>query len=70
MSSLTDEDNQQQTDGSQLDVGVAERVTEGGVDDHEEDGAAHSTKWRFPPLQELPGKTPTNLQTRRRRGLI
>lgn len=62
VSSLTDEDNQQQTNGSQLNVGVTEGVTEGGVDDHEEDSAAHSTKGRFSPLQKLPHKTPTHLQ--------
>lgn len=31
---LTDEDDQQQAGGVQLDAGVAEGVTEGGVDDH------------------------------------
>lgn len=67
--SLTDEDDQQQTDGSQLDVGVTEGVAEGGVDDHEEDGAAHSAKRRFAPLQKLPRKTPAHLQMRRRQVL-
>lgn len=68
MPSLTDEDDQQQTDGSQLDVGVAEGVTEGAVDDHEEDGAAHGAEGRFPPLQELPHEAPTHLQAQRRGG--
>lgn len=66
MSSLTDEDDQQQTNGSQLNVGVTEGVTEGGVDDHEEHSAAHSAKRRFSPLQKLPHKPPTHLQIQRR----
>lgn len=65
LSSLTDEDDQQQTNGSQLNVGVTEGVTEGGIDDHEEDSAAHSAKGRFLPLQKLPHKTSTHLQKRR-----
>lgn len=66
VSSLTDEDDQQQTNGSQLNVGVTEGVTEGGVDDHEEDSAAHCAKGRFSTLQKLPHKTPTHLQIQRR----
>lgn len=66
VSSLTDEDDQQQTNGSQLNVGVTEGVTEGGVDDREENGTAHGAKGRFSPLQKLPHKTPTHLQTQRR----
>lgn len=66
MSSLTDEDDQQQTNGSQLNVGVTEGVAEGGVDDQEEDSAAHSAKRRLSPLQELSHQSPTHLQTQRR----
>lgn len=33
-SELTDEDDQQQAGGVQLNVGVTEGVAEGGVDDH------------------------------------
>lgn len=60
---LTDEDDQQQAGGVQLDVGVTEGVTEGGVDYHEEDGAAHGAKRRFSPIQILPHETPTHLLT-------
>lgn len=66
MSSLTDEDDQQQTNGPQLNVGVTEGVTEGAVDDHEEDSAAHGAKGRFSPLQKLPHDTATHLQTQQR----
>ena len=60
---LTDEDDQQQTGGVQLDVGVTERVTERGVDDHEEDGAADDAERRLLPLQELPEEPSTHLET-------
>lgn len=68
MSSLTDEDDQQQTNGPQLNVGVTEGVAEGAVDDHEEDSAAHGAKGRFSPLQKLPHETATHLQTQQRGG--
>lgn len=58
---LTDEDDQQQTGGVQLDVGVTEGVTEGGVDDHEQDAAADGAERRLLPLQEVPEETPTHL---------
>ena len=60
---LTDEDDQQQAGGVQLDVGVAEGVAEGGVDDHEEDGTADGAERRLPPLQTLPEETTTHLHT-------
>lgn len=60
---LTDEDDQQQAGGVQLDVWVTEGVTEGGVDDHEEDGAADGAERRLSPLQILPEETSTHLHT-------
>lgn len=61
MTELTDEDDQQQADGVQLDVGVAEGVAEGGVDDHQKNGAADGAEGRLSPLQEVPEEATTNL---------
>lgn len=45
----------------QLDVRVGERVAERGVDDHEQNDAAHRAERRLPPLQPLPQEPPTHL---------
>jgi len=58
---LTDEHQQQQAAGLQLGVGVAEGVTEGGVDDHEEHAAADGAERKLPALQALPEETAARL---------
>lgn len=49
----TDEDDEEETQMVQLYVGVGEGVTEGGVDDHEQNDAAHRPERRFPAVQTL-----------------
>lgn len=58
---LTDEDYDEQAEVVQLDVRVGEGVAEGGVNDHEQDDAAHRPEGKFPPLEPLPQKPTTNL---------
>ena len=57
----TCEDHHQQAGGLQLHVGVAEGVAEGGVDDDEEDEAAHRPEGKLTALQTLPQKPPAQL---------
>lgn len=58
---LTDEDNNEQAQMVQLYVGVGEGVAEGGVDDHEQNDAAHRPERRLPAVQTLSQKPPTHL---------
>lgn len=60
---LTDKADQQQAGGVQLDAGVTEGFAEGGVDDHEEDGAADGAERGLLPFQKLPEETATHLRT-------
>lgn len=45
----------------QLYVGVGEGVAEGGVDDHEQNDAAHRPKRRLPAVQTLSQEPPAHL---------
>jgi len=52
----------------QLYVGVGEGVAEGGVDDHEQNDAAHRPKRRLPAVQTLSQEPPAHLHAQN--GLI
>lgn len=45
----------------QLYVWIGEGVTEGRVDDHEKNDAAHCPEWRFPTVQTLSQEPPAYL---------
>lgn len=56
-----DEDDDEQTQMVQLYVGVREGVAEGGVDDHEQNDAAHRPERRLSAVQKLPQEPPAHL---------
>ena len=61
--SLTDKDDEKEAEVVQLDVWVGESITEGGVDDHEQNHTAHGPKRGLLSLQPVPQKPPTHLHT-------